>query len=194
MTSLRWWRGVWRQRVASSVTRSSLPQGRVRDWNRGLAGVAHAQRRARAFLERRRARQRARRVAALMAACRGHPGTSSLRASGPATRWRSRAAHCLQVSPASRSARPRRRAPKPRILARGRSRSRAAALIRSPVRCSPTAALRVRPRGSPLTPRLSPRAWCAVRRTTQGNDGTHVPSPRESCRKSTDGSRSRGPM
>jgi len=53
-----------------------------------------------------------------------------------------------------------------------------ASLSSAPVRCSPSAALRVRPVGSPLTSRLFPRAWCAVRRTTQGNDGTHAPLPR----------------
>jgi hypothetical protein len=96
-----------------------------------------------------------------------------------------RAAQYLQVSPASGFRSPLSRTPKPRILPRGAHGSRARCAEPSPVRCSPSAALRMRLPASPLTPRYLPRAWCAVRRTTQGNDGTHAPLPRESYRKST---------
>ena len=98
------------------------------------------------------------------------------------------------ASPASGSARPPRRTPKPRILPRGAHGQGRAAPIPSPVRCSPAAVLRVRPRGSPLTPRCFPVPGARYGERLRGTMELTSPNLVSPAGTARSGSRSRGPM
>ena len=101
---------------------------------------------------------------------------------------------CLQSSPRAGPSRPSSRTPKPRILPRGAHGQGPAALTSSPVRCSPNGCAPRAASGLALDPSLVPPWLVRGTANDSGERWNSHPRPRESCRKCTSGSRSRGPM